>query len=117
LLLTFFVFALVLMVRAEILDVSLPTLEAANPAGRGSAVVVSLDREGRLFVDGEPIERGELAAHVAGLLAARPDSRLLLAADEGGQTGHLLGLVDELHRAGLAEFSIVGRTERTPGEK
>jgi biopolymer transport protein ExbD len=112
LLLTFFIFALVLMVRANVLDVTLPEV-GSGPAAEGITVTIAIDRENRLFVDGEPVEKAALVEAVRGAMAESPDARLVIAADQASASGVLISLADMLGREGLGEFSIIG-TEPTP---
>jgi len=109
LLLTFFVFSLVLMVRAEVLGVSLPGLGAAEEARGGAAVTLTLDAQGRCYVDGEEVEIDEIPARVRRRREANPGAALLIAADTEGRSGVLLEVVDRLSAAGIRDFALVGR--------
>ncbi len=108
LLLIYFIFVLVVMVRADILDVRLPKLRAGTPAERGVAITITLDREGRLFVNGKEMPRDGVAARVRDLKAESPAAKLFIAADEGGRTGDVLALIDLLAAEGLGEFQLLG---------
>lgn len=109
LLLTFFIMALVLMVRAELLNVRLPTITAGEPARPEEAVTIAIDVEGRVFIDGETAEIGDVVERVRARREVSPGARLLIAVDEGGRNEALLGLLNELARGGLTDFAIVGR--------
>ncbi len=111
LLLTFFVFAMLLMVRAQVLDVSLPTLGAGEPAEDVDAVTISIDDAGAIFVEGELVDRGALIGTLRSLLADRPGARLYLAADTGSSSGDLLAVIDLLSRNGFANFQLFGLPE------
>lgn len=108
LLLTFFVFALVLLVRAEVLDVSLPQLTAGEEAANAQLVTVAIDREGAVFVEGEPVEIAGLAEAVADVREARPEARLVIAVDEEARSGATLAVVDALVARGITEFAVLG---------
>lgn len=114
LLLTFFVFALVLMVRAEVLGVSLPALGAVAPAQREPVITVAVLQTGEVRVDGEPVAADGLVEWLNELRGANPSARLLLAADERAPAGDLLRLMDRLTAAGLGEFGIVARPSDEP---
>ncbi len=110
LLLTFFVFSVVLMVRADVLDVRLPELTAGRAADGARTITVAIDETGAVFVEGDAVERGMVAARVRELRDERgADAKILLAVDEGGRAGDLIRLADELSGAGLGEFSVLGR--------
>ena len=55
LLLTFFIYAMVLMVRAELLPLQLPEFASGQPATIPPAVTISIDEQGSLFLNREPI--------------------------------------------------------------
>lgn len=119
LLLTFFVFSLVLMVRAEVLGVSLPSLSAADDASGGKAITLTIDAEGMCFLNGEAVAVGGIVDRIKELRSATPEAALLVAADTEGRSGALLEIVDLLSAAGLRDFALVGRPgadPRAPGE-
>lgn len=107
LLLTFFIFALVLMVRANVLDVALPEV-GSGPAAGGTTVTIAINKANLLFVDGEPIESAALVETVRAKMAERPGARLVIAADRASASGVLIGLADLLSREGLGAIDIIG---------
>lgn len=121
LLLTFFVFALVLMVRVDVMGVRLPALGAADAAEPGAVVSVTVSREGELRLDGTPIERDALAQAVLGRLEDQPEARLFLVLDERGVIADLVDVMNRLRAAGITDLQVVGRPEQanpdqaTPG--
>lgn len=108
LLLTFFIFSLVLMVRAEVLDVRLPTLGSGTPAGDQPIVTVAIDRAARIWVDGTEVKVDSVADSVRASLDERPEARLVLAVDSELRSEALLRVVDALGSRGIGEFSIIG---------
>jgi len=116
LLLTFFVFAMVLMVRADVLGVSLPELTAGESAPRVEPITVTLLSDGSLALMGEAMTS---EAFVDALIAARderPDAPVLLAADTSADAGALIQLADRLVGAGITQFSVMGRRGAEGGE-
>lgn len=109
LLLTFFVFAMVLMIRAEVLRVELPRFSNAQDASRARSMVLVLTSEGGLELDGEVVAAADLGEAVRTKRSANPDLPLLVAADESGSRKDLLALFDLLSQEGIGEFSFVGR--------
>lgn len=111
LLLTFFVFSMVLMVRADVLDVELPALTAGQPAQRVEAITVAVDAAGRVFVEGEAVELSGLAAELRRRLEepGAGERPILIAVDEGGRAGRLIEVADAMSAAGITRFSVIGR--------
>lgn len=107
LLLTFFVFSLVLMIRADVLDIRVPALVAGDPAARANVITIGLDSAGALYVDGQSVSSDQLVSHIRDAQLRSPDAKLLVAADVRTTSGALLNLIDQLVDAGLGEFSLV----------
>lgn len=118
LLLTFFVFSIVLMIRADVLDVRLPELTAGENAPRATPITIAIDESGVVFVNADPVEADAVAQVVGGLRADAPDAPILLAVDTRSDAGVLIALADALAGADLGDFSIVGRAsgEFTPAD-
>ena len=119
LLLTFFVFALVLMVRVDAIDVNLPELTGAADAPSGTLVTVAVTKAGDIRVDGEPTTIDDLADAASRALesagSANTEPRLVLAIDAEAPAGTLIRVGGELARSGLGGFSLVG-TEAAPAQ-
>lgn len=119
LLLTFFIFALMVMVRADTLDIELPTLSAAGNSAQGDVITVTLTEDGAIRVDGEEIAPGPSEANpaepgwVQAVRAARtdrPDAAIVLIADERGRVGDLVGLFNGLRAAAIeARIGLMSR--------
>jgi biopolymer transport protein ExbD len=130
LLLTFFVFSLVLLSRVSVVDLDLPTLGSGGQGEAPQAVVVAVDNEGMVFVDGQPVGpasgQGEPLAETtrqalvdavtrsAGAEGQDPDSPAIirLEVDERGVSGAMLRVLDALRTQGYTAVELIGR----PGE-
>lgn len=112
LLLTFFVFAMVLMVRTEVLDLNLPTMGTADPATDGTFITIGLDGEGGIFVGTDPVTFETLADEVRARQAADPEAKLAVAADEESRSGDFMRIIDLISKEALGPVAIFSR----PGE-
>ena len=111
LLLTFFIYAMVLMVRAEMLPVQMQQFASGEPATPAPAVTLSLDASGGLFLDRRPIALDDVVPRLQQAVRDDPETVIYLAADERGETDRLprfLELYDRLVYAGL-DIRLVGR--------
>jgi biopolymer transport protein ExbD len=116
LLLTFFVFSIVLMVRADTMDVSLPELVGGERATPGGTVSVTVTLDGAIRVNGEPTDLESLVTAARAALETDPDARLILAIDEGAPAGALIRVAGELAQNGMGDFSVIGRpADENPG--
>lgn len=115
LLLTFFLFAIVLMVRADVLGVRLPTVGSADPARGTDAVSVVIGGDGLVRVGGESVPLDEVAERVLERLAASPGAPVFVAAEADSRSGDLVAVLDALRAAGVTDFALLGRPAGAPG--
>ena len=115
LLLTFFIYAMVLMDRIELVPLELKPLEAGATIDEEApppARTLSLDGAGSLFLDRDPIALADVVPELQSTLEADPDTVLYLAvSDEIGpsdRTPLLLELWNELRMADIP-VRMVGR--------
>ena len=128
LLLTFFIYSMVTMVRAEILPVQLQTLTTGRTAEPSAIMAVTIDISGTLYLNREPIESADLDKRLNEVSQLDDPPKLFLALEdipsegtgEGGAglqaTGPgvvdrgplLIGLIERVRRAGMEDFNIVG---------
>jgi len=112
LLLTFFIFALVVLIRVDLVPMQVPVYGSGTPAEPvPAAVAISLDRDGQWFLDRQPIEIAELPDRLRAVLDEDPRTVIYLAADAEGSVDRLpafLDLYDRLSGSGI-ELRLVGR--------
>ena len=128
LLLTFFIYSLVTMVRAEILPVQLQPLTTSRAAEPASILAITIDSRGRYYVNREPISAESLDAKLSEIAKLDDPPTLFLAMEDAPQADGsmheqlpgsgvdrgplLINLIDHVRQAGMTEFNIVGeRTE------
>jgi biopolymer transport protein ExbD len=115
LLLTFFAFALMVMVRANTVDVQLPVIDPTGSARSGPPpIIVSLADDGRFALNGDFLEEAAIPEAVNDAVAQSPESPVVLEIDIGSPSGKLIELVQNLRSAGVESFSILGNERETP---
>ncbi len=112
LLLTFFIFAVVMMVRADVLDVNLPELASGRSAEQAIPITIVVSESGALFINAEPVEIEAVVGRVKALRQENGEGALVLAVDTASPAGVMIGLADVLTGAGLGEFSIIGHRNK-----
>ena len=119
LLLTFFIYAMVLMDRIELVPLELKPLEAGaaiTDAAPPPARTLSLDGGGGLFLDREPITLESVVPTLQETLEEDPETVLYLAvSDETGPSDRIPVLLELWNQLRLAEIPIkmVGRPAGT----
>jgi biopolymer transport protein ExbD len=111
LLLTFFVFTMVLMVRADVLDVNLPEIGSGRSAESVIPITIAISDTGAIFVNSEAVDMDGVVERVEALRQEFGDGALVLAVDTDSPAGVMIGLADVLTGAGLGEFSIIGHRQ------
>ena len=109
LLLTFFVFSIVMMVRADVLNVELPELSSGVPAERVEPITIAVEDDGGLLVNREGAEMETVVGMVLEIREEFPEAPIVLAVDVGSNSGVLIELADRLTGGGLGAFSILGQ--------
>ena len=114
-LLVFFMIASLAMSRQAGMPVNLPRAEAANPQTWGDrSLVVTLDREGRVFLNKEEVNRGELEEAIRARLARRQDLVVVINADRALRHGDVMKAMDAAKRAGAAHMAIATMPAKEP---
>lgn len=91
-------------VASRAIPVDLP--KGATGESTPTTLTVSLDRDGKLFLDAEPIDEGALRARVKRAHDADADTRAVIAAD--GRTSHaqVIHVIDLLRQEDVTKFAI-----------
>jgi len=91
-------------------EVNLP--KASNSALKGSAeqVVLSLDRDGVIYVGaGNKVELSSVGQRVLAILANRPvdERKVYIKSDTGLEYGKVMAVMGALHEAGITQIGLV----------
>jgi biopolymer transport protein TolR len=108
------VLLIIFMVAAPLLatgvPVDLPESRAAALDQQAKPVQVSLDRQGAIFIDDQPVPEAALPQRFAAIAAepAPPEGRrIYLRADRSLDYGQVMRVMGELNRAGLNRVALV----------
>ena len=112
LLLTFFLFAMVVMIRVDLLPMDLEAYAASEPAEPAPALTISVTRGGELFLDRAPVALADLRAAIEAKSGSEGPGRVFIALEAGDGSvdrGPLLTAIwDRLSDAGL-DLYLVGQ--------
>ena len=108
------VLLIIFMVTAPMLTagvpIDLPDSRAEALKTEQKTVTVSMDGEGRIFLDDQELAPGELSDRLAGLATAGPDGKaplVTLRADRSLDYGRVVGVMGALNAAGFKSISLV----------
>ncbi len=106
LLLTFFIFAFVLMVRLEVTDIRLPTAQAGQSVERAPALTISVREDGGYFIADRSMALEEVAPAIDAARSENPSTQLLIAVDERAPAGVVFRLMDTHRAAGPSDLRV-----------
>ncbi|WP_298192476.1 ExbD/TolR family protein [Novosphingobium sp.] len=108
------VLLIIFMVTAPMLTagvpIDLPDSRAEALKTEQKAITVSMDGEGRIFLDDQELAPGELSDRLAGLAVAGPGGKLpvvTLRADRSLDYGRVVAVMGALNAAGFKSISLV----------
>ncbi|MES2821207.1 MAG: TonB system transport protein ExbD [Pseudomonadota bacterium] len=112
------VLLIIFMVAAPLatvdVPVDLPSNAAAATPPPTDPLYISVQADGRLFVQEQAVTLAELAARVQGATGNRLDTRLFLRGDQAVDYGSLMRVMNNLQKAGYTHISLVAVQELEP---
>ena len=106
--LTFFIMSSLFLTRSEGLPVNLPRAETAQ-SQQQSKMTVTIDNDGNVFLDRQPIIVEELAEQVKASMANQPESLVVINADEKVEHGQVIAVMDQLRSVEGVKLGISTR--------
>lgn len=91
------------------IKVDLPQGESKE-VGAQQELVVTLNREGKMFFNSYPIERSAIVGAVKKAIAGRDDTPIYIRADKAVSYGRVIEIVDELKVSGVKYVAMSTRT-------
>lgn len=112
------VLLIVFMVAAPLLmvgvPVDLPKTQAAKLAQTRKPLVVTVDREGRLFMREEALPADDPAPRLAELAAADPEAVVYIRGDRSIPYGRIMEVMGMISTAGFARVSLIAEAAPRP---
>lgn len=87
------------------IDWEAPEAQSASPAPP-QAIRVTLNRGGRVSIDGQAVNPWVLQSRLRARLADSPSGDVLVVADPGGHSGDLVRTVDACRLAGASQVAV-----------
>jgi TolR protein len=114
------VLLIIFMVAAPMLhqgvEVALPRADAPNLTMKfEDPLVISIDRNGRIYLREDAVETDELVAQVKSRIADKGDDTVFLKGDRDVPYGKVIEVLDTLHQGGIVHVGMVTdrRAERS----
>jgi biopolymer transport protein TolR len=108
------VLLVIFMVTAPILqqgvEVSLPKVKAAALPGKEQQFVVSITRDGDLYLNDRKLDADELTDKLAAISRERPDREVFVRADERVAYGEVIRTMAAIKAAGIENVGLITET-------
>lgn len=110
-LLVFFMMNSLQTVAQKALAVQLPQAQSAS-APTQLPIIMTLDEEGHITIDNNPVSITESAAIMKSRMQANPDAAVVLQADKRTAHGQVVAVMDMLKGAGVKRLSIAAEQKK-----
>lgn len=106
LLLVFFIVSTMYMSHVKTINVQLPVAKTAQHLQQKSNFIVTIKKDGQLFLDDKPIELRYLVANASMEQKRNPQFAVIIRSDAEAQYQHAITLMDALKGAGVTRFGL-----------
>jgi len=96
------------MLRLE-LPIDLPETKSGTPAEHADQVILSVDGDGALLLNGAPVVADALEATIRDLFAQRDERTIFLEADRSLPYAKVVDLMDACRAAGVSRIGVLTR--------
>ncbi len=105
------VLLVIFMVTAPLLtaavQVDLPQTQAAQATGQDEPLVISINAEGKTFLQETEYDLDTLVARLHAITANKPDQRIFVRGDKGLAYGKIMEVMGALSQAGFTKVALV----------
>lgn len=91
----------------EGMDVNLPKVEASGLSAGEEPLVITINRDRRIFVNDVVFKQSELGGKLAAIRKTRSGLTVLLKADESVPYGYIMGAMAAIRKAGIEKIGLV----------
>lgn len=105
-LLATFIMVSLSMVKNQGISVNLPSATTASAEDRKASVIISVDKDGSVYLDKEQISIEALKGKLQTLKINEPDLRVFINGDDHAYFGKAVSIFDEVRAAGITKVSI-----------
>ena len=111
------VLLIIFMITAPMLhqgvEVALPQAEAASlPQRSQDPLIVSINREGLVYLQDQPVHQSQLVERLSLLLEARGEDTVFLKGDREVSYGRIMEVLDLLNQGGIVNVGMVTEKPR-----
>ena len=112
-LLVFFMISTLSMSQYRGMPVNLPKAASGQQAPAESAAI-TIDKQNRIFLDKQPVDRTTLGAQLREKLAKNSEMLVIINADDGVEHGRVVEVMDIARTANVTKMAIAVKPKETP---
>jgi len=113
------VLLVIFMVTAPLLTsgvpVDLPKTQAGQLKGDDQPLTISVDKQGKIFLQDTEVQIEELAPRLKAITASKPDTRIFVKGDSGINYGRVMEVMGQLGAAGFPHVALLTQPAPTKG--
>lgn len=109
--LTFFVLASIFLTRQQGLPLDLPKATTAESKQMSQQVTLSVNKEGKYFLNKNYVELKDIGPAVKAQLDADPNRLVVVAGDKKVEYRYVISLLDELRKVNATKFALATDSE------
>lgn len=115
------VLLIIFMVTAPLLtvgvEVDLPKTKAGAISGQDEPLAISIDNEGRIFVQDTEVELDAMTTRLQAVSENNPDVRIFVRGDANVDYGRVMQVMGTLNLAGFSRVALITRTDGVANAK
>ncbi|AUG52477.1 protein TolR [Thalassospira marina] len=105
------VLLVIFMVTAPLItagvDVDLPKASASQMTGQDEPLVVSLTKDGAVYLMDSEVDRDDLVAKLQAITENKQDTRIFVKGDKAVDYGQVMDLMGRINEAGFAKVALI----------
>jgi biopolymer transport protein TolR len=90
----------------ETVEVDLPKAANTKDTTLQTPVMITMDKDANLFLDGAPIDQNKLLGSMKDAVAKDAEVRAIISADQSLNYGKVMNLIDLVKEAGIGKFAL-----------
>ncbi len=107
------VLLIIFMITAPLLSVGvpvdLPRTKASVITGQDEPLVISVDREGRIYLQETELELDQLVARLRAITRSKPDTRIFVRGDKTVTYGRIIEVMGTVSAAGFSRVALIAK--------
>jgi biopolymer transport protein TolR len=89
------------------IEVDLPETKSSPISGQDTPIVISLNKQGEIFITETKIPAVELVAKLTNITQEKKDTRIFVKGDKNLSYGKIVEIMAEIHNAGFTKVALI----------